>query len=62
LRRSGPSPTPPSTCSTAYFELRTLGVSWATYRSLCEHIGSEPEPWNNINELSANLAHLRPFK
>jgi threonine dehydratase len=40
---------------------KILGASWATYRSLCEHIGSEPEPWNNIDELSANLAHLRPF-
>lgn len=41
---------------------KILGASWATYCALCEHIGSEPEPWNNINELAANLAHLRPFK
>lgn len=40
---------------------KILGASWATYRAICEHLGSEPEPWDNINELAANLAHLRPF-
>ena len=40
---------------------KILGASWATYRALSEHLGSEPEPWHNINELAANLAHLRPF-
>lgn len=41
---------------------KILGASWATYCAICEHIGGEPAPWNNINELAANLAHLRPFK
>jgi diaminopropionate ammonia-lyase len=41
---------------------KILGASWATYRAICAHIGAEPEPWSNINELASNLAHLRPFK
>ena len=41
---------------------KILGASWATYRALCEHIGSEPEPWHNITELATNVAHLRPFE
>ena len=41
---------------------KILGASWATYRAICEHLGYEPEPWRNINELAANLAHLRPFE
>lgn len=41
---------------------KILGASWATYRALCEHLGYEPEPWRNINELAANLAHLKPFE
>ncbi|WP_420637764.1 diaminopropionate ammonia-lyase [Candidatus Poriferisocius sp.] len=40
---------------------KILGASWATYQALRAHIGHEPEPWGNINELAANLAHLRPF-
>lgn len=41
---------------------KILGASWATYRTICDHLGGEPEPWNNINELAANLQHLRPFR
>ena len=41
---------------------KILGASWATYQAISEHIGHEPEPWVNINELAVNLAHLRPFK
>jgi len=41
---------------------KILGASWATYRAICEHIGYEPEPWRNINELAANLEHLKPFR
>jgi diaminopropionate ammonia-lyase len=41
---------------------KILGASWATYRAICEHIGYEPEPWRNINELATNLEHLKPFK
>lgn len=41
---------------------KILGASWATYQAICEHIGGDAEPWANINELAANLAHLKPFK
>ena len=40
---------------------KILGASWASYRAVCEHIGDEPPPWANINELAASLAHLRPM-
>ena len=40
---------------------KILGASWATYQALCAHLGEEPAPWGNINELARNLAHLRPF-
>lgn len=41
---------------------KILGASWATYRALCDHLGFEPEPWANINELARRLAYLRPFE
>jgi len=41
---------------------KILGASWATYQAICAHIGGEPEPWGNINELAAKLAYLKPFK
>jgi len=41
---------------------KILGASWATYQAICAHIGHEPEPWRNINELATNLAYLKPFK
>ena len=41
---------------------KVLGASSATYRALSEHLGYEPEPWRNINELATNVGHLRPFK
>ena len=41
---------------------KILGASWATYRAIVDHLGQEPPPWTNINELAASLAHLRPFK
>ena len=40
---------------------KILGASWASYGAICEHIGGEPQPWANINELAASLAHLRPM-
>jgi len=40
---------------------KILGASWATYQAICAHIGEEPEPWSNINELAAKLAPLKPF-
>lgn len=41
---------------------KILGASWATYQAICSHLGHDPEPWSNINELAANLANLRPFR
>lgn len=40
---------------------KILGASWATYRALCDHLGFEPEPWTNINDLARRLAYLKPF-
>ncbi len=40
---------------------KILGASWATYKAVCAHVGEEPAPWRNINELAARWAHLRPF-
>ena len=40
---------------------KILGASWATYQAICAHLGEEPEPWSNINELASSLAHLKPF-
>jgi hypothetical protein len=31
---------------------KVLGASWATYRAVVDHLGYEPEPWSNINELA----------
>jgi len=41
---------------------KILGASWATYQAIVAHLGHEPEPWGNINELAHSLAFLRPFK
>ncbi len=41
---------------------KILGASWATYRAICSHMGHEPEPWGNITDLTARVAHLRPFE
>ena len=42
---------------------KILGASWATYRAIVEHLGYEPEPWANVNELARrHLAKLRPFE
>lgn len=51
-------------CESARFGLpafKMLGASWATYRAVCEHLGAEPGPWSDIEELAAGLAHMRPF-
>ena len=40
---------------------KILGASWASYRALCDHLGFDPEPWANINDLSRRIAYLRPF-
>ena len=40
---------------------KLLGASWACYRALTEHLGTEPGPWADIDELAGLLAGLRPF-
>jgi len=40
---------------------KILGASWATYRAICDHLGFEPEPWPNINDLAKRLGYLKPF-
>ncbi len=40
---------------------KILGASWASYRALCEHLGFDPEPWANINDLARRISYLRPF-
>lgn len=30
------------------------------HQAICAHMGSQPEPRENINELAANVAHLKP--
>ena len=39
---------------------KMLGASWATYRSLVERLGFEPE-WSTIDELATALDPLRPL-
>ncbi|HET9058977.1 MAG TPA: diaminopropionate ammonia-lyase [Acidimicrobiales bacterium] len=41
---------------------KLLGASWACYRALSEHIGAEPGPWADIEELAEELKALRPFR
>ena len=40
---------------------KLLGASWATYRALVDHVGSEPESWDDVEDLRAWVAPLRPF-
>lgn len=40
---------------------KILGASWATYRAICDRLGTEPEPWHNIAELAERLAPLGPL-
>jgi diaminopropionate ammonia-lyase len=40
---------------------KILGASWAAYRALCDHLGFDPEPWANINDLARRISYLRPF-
>jgi diaminopropionate ammonia-lyase len=39
---------------------KMLGASWATYRSLVERMGHEPD-WSTVEELAAALDPLRPL-
>ncbi len=40
---------------------KMLGASWATYRALSAHLGSEPGPWTDVGELAGALAAARPL-
>ena len=40
---------------------KILGVTWAAYRLLTERLGSEPEPWRDVDELAGRFAGLRPL-
>jgi diaminopropionate ammonia-lyase len=38
---------------------KLLGVAWATYRALCDRLGSEPHGWTSLAELRRAFAPLR---
>ena len=40
---------------------KMLGASWASYRSLIDHLGAGVPEWSSIEELAAALAPLRPM-
>ena len=40
---------------------KILGTSWALYRALMERLGTEVEPWNDLQELVSRFAPLRPL-
>jgi diaminopropionate ammonia-lyase len=41
---------------------KMLGASWATYRAVCQHLGDEPGPWEDVDELARLLKGLLPFR
>ncbi len=41
---------------------KMLGASWAVYRSLCERLGGDLESWEDVEELSAAVKGLLPFR
>ncbi|MDA8074066.1 MAG: diaminopropionate ammonia-lyase [Actinomycetota bacterium] len=40
---------------------KMLGASWAVYKTLRERLGSDLEPWHDVDELAQRLSALRPF-
>lgn len=40
---------------------KMLGASWALYRALCDRLGHEPEPWDDVAGLTDAFAPLRPL-
>ncbi len=40
---------------------KMLGASWATYRALSDHLGAEPGPWSDLDELAALLRPHLPL-
>lgn len=52
-------------CESSRFGLpafKMLGASWATYRALCEHLGHEPSPWHDLDELAVLLKEVQPLR
>ncbi len=41
---------------------KMLGASWATYRAVCRHLGEQPGPWEDVDELAHLLKGLLPFR
>jgi diaminopropionate ammonia-lyase len=41
---------------------KMLGASWATYRAVCRHLGEEPGPWEDTDDLARLLKGLLPFR
>ncbi len=40
---------------------KILGTSWALYRALVERLGTDVEPWDELQELVSRCARLRPL-
>lgn len=40
---------------------KMLGASWALYRALCDRLGHEPEPWDDVAGLARAVAPLQPL-
>lgn len=40
---------------------KILGISWALYRAQVERLGTDVEPWNDLQELVRCFAPLRPL-
>lgn len=40
---------------------KMLGASWAAYRALAEHLGTDLEPWADIDELAKKLTEHGPL-
>lgn len=40
---------------------KMLGASWASWRALCDHLGTEPGPWSSIDELAELLKGVLPL-
>lgn len=52
-------------CESTRFGLpsfKMLGASWATYRAVVEHLGEDPGPWRDVDELAGLLRRLSPFR
>jgi diaminopropionate ammonia-lyase len=48
-----------SRCGLPAFKI--LGASWATYRAICDLLGSDPEPWADLAEVRSRIDALLPL-